>query len=162
LLYDHTGTNSIAKIIIVNDRKVHKTDDDRYLLLKLKNGLSYDEAAVKDTYFNPRQELDRMRFRETAQQFDFARFNVNRIDEDSFRSNTQMLNLKGLTRKEDSLSKAVDSLDRLATLSVGSYYKQNNFTKGYTKIKMPVKVIKGDILKTMGKEQHLNILQGAT
>ena len=161
MIYDHTGTNSIAKIIMAKDGKMYKTSDDRYLVLKLNNGVRYEESSGKNSYFNPRQELYRMRFRETEQKFDFSSFKMNRTDENSFRSNTQMLNLKGLTRKEDSLSKAVDSLNKLAQLSVGSYYKQNNFTKGYTKVKVPVKVIKGNILNTIKKEQQLTVIQGA-
>ncbi len=99
--------------------------------------------------------------KQTDQKFDFSSFKMNRTDEKSFRANTQMLNLKGLNKKQDSLTKVVDSVNRLAKLSVGSYYKQNNFTKGYTKLKIPVKNIKGDILKTLPKDQELHILQGA-
>ncbi|MEJ5964242.1 LptF/LptG family permease [Pedobacter immunditicola] len=161
MIYDHTGTGSIAKIIMAKNGKMYKTSDDRYLMLKLNDGVRYEESAGKNSYYNPRQELYRMRFSQTEQKFDFSSFKMNRTDENSFRSNTQMLNLKGLEKKEDSLVKVVDSVNRLAKLSIGSYYKQNNFTKGYTKVKAPVKTIKGDILKVLPKDQQLTILQGA-
>ncbi len=162
MIYDHTGTNSIAKIIMAKDGKMYKTSDDRYLVLKLNEGVRYEESSGKNSYYNPRQELYRMRFKETEQKFDFSSFKMNRTDENSFRSNTQMLNLKGLEKKGDSMTKVVDSIDRLAKLSVGSYYKQNNITKGYSKIKVPEKVIKGDIIKEIPKDQQLNILQAAS
>jgi lipopolysaccharide export system permease protein len=161
MIYDHTGPNTIAKIIMAKEGKMYKTSDDKYLVLKLNNGVRYEESSGKNSYFNPRQELYRMRFSETEQKFDFSSFKMSRTDENSFRSNTQMLDLKGLTRKDDSLSKSVDSVNRLAKLTIGSYYKQSNYAKGYTKIKVPVKEIKGDILKTLPKDQTLTILQGA-
>jgi lipopolysaccharide export system permease protein len=162
MIYDHTGTGSIAKIIMAKNGKMYKTSDDRYLMLKLNDGVRYEESSGKNSYYNPRQELYRMRFSHTEQKFDFSSFKMNRTDENSFRSNTQMLNLKGLDKKEDSLTKVVDSVDRLAKLSIGSYYKQNNFTKGYTKVKIPPKtMVKGDIIKMFPKDQELSILQGA-
>jgi len=161
MIYDHTGTGSIAKIIMAKNGKMYKTSDDRYLMLKLNDGVRYEESPGKNSYYNPRQELYRMRFSQTEQKFDFSSFKMNRTDENSFRSNTQMLNLKGLVKKEDSLVKVVDSVNRLAKLSIGSYYKQNNYTKGYTQVKAPVKTIKGDILKILPKDQQLTILQGA-
>ena len=161
MIYDHTGSGSIAKIIMAKSGKMYKTDDDRYLMLKLNDGVRYEESPGKNSYYNPRQELYRMRFKHTEQKFDFSSFKMNRTDENSFRSNTQMLNLKGLEKKGDSLTKVVDSVNRLAKLSVGSYYKQSNYTKGYTKIKVPVKTVKGDILKMLPKDQQLHILQGA-
>lgn len=161
MIYDHSGTNGIAKIIMAKDGKMYKTSDDKYLVLKLNNGVRYEESPGKNSNFNPRQELYRMRFRETEQKFDFSSFKMSRTDENSFRSNTQMLNLKGLVKKGDSLSKSIDSINRFAKLNIGSYYKQNNYTKGYTKIKVPVKQIKGDILSIIPKGQQMLVLQSA-
>ncbi|WP_316836231.1 LptF/LptG family permease [Pedobacter nutrimenti] len=161
MIYDHNGTGGIAKIIMAKDGKMYKTSDDKYLVLKLNNGVRYEETAGKNTSFNPRQELYRMRFGETEQKFDFSSFKMSRTDENSFRSNTAMLNLKGLTRKKDSLTKQQDSTDRYARLTLGSYYKQNNYTKGYTKIKIPARNIKGSILDEIPKGLRSTILQNA-
>ncbi|MET3114823.1 lipopolysaccharide export system permease protein [Pedobacter sp. CG_S7] len=162
MIYDHTGANSIAKIIMAKNGKMYKTDNNKYLVLKLNDGVRYEESSGKNSYYNPRQELYRMRFKQTEQKFDFSSFEMSRTDENSFRSNTQMLNLKGLVKKGDSLSNLIDSVNRLAKLSIGSYYKQNNVTKGYTKIKAPVKIIKGSILNVLPKDQELSLLQSAS
>jgi lipopolysaccharide export system permease protein len=146
---------------MAKDGKMYKTGDDKYLVLKLNNGVRYEETAGKNTSFNPRQELYRMRFKETEQKFDFSSFKMSRTDENSFRSNTAMLNLKGLVRKKDSLTKILDSTDRYAKLNIGSYYKQTNYTKGYTKIKAPVEQIKGPILNVIPKKVHASVLQSA-
>jgi len=161
MIYDHSATSGIAKVIMAKDGKMYKTSDDQYLVLKLNNGVRYEEKTSKSAYYNPRQELYRMRFKETEQKFDFSSFKMNRTDESSFRSNTQMLNLKGLVRKEDSLVKVIDSTNNFAKLSIGSYYKQNNYTKGYTKLKVPVKEVKGSVINTFPEAQRLATIQAA-
>jgi lipopolysaccharide export system permease protein len=159
MIYDHTGNNGIAKIIIAKEGKMSKDDD--YLLLKLHDGVRYEESSGKNTSYNPRQELTRMRFKETDQKFDISSFKMNRTDEEGFRGNTQMLDLKGLKKKEDSLSRELDSVNKFAALNVSSYYKQNNYTKGYTKELPKVKPVEEPVLKTVPKDQKLAVVQGA-
>jgi len=159
MIYDHTNTNGMAKIIIAKEGKMYS--NDKFLFLKLKNGVRYEESSGRNTYNNPRQELTRMRFTETDQKFDISSFKMARTDEQDFRNNTQMLNLKGLTKKRDSLVKELDSVNKFASATVNSYYRQNNYSKGYTKIKVPAKEIKGDILKTFPEKQRLTIIQSA-
>ncbi|NRF40633.1 LptF/LptG family permease [Pedobacter foliorum] len=159
MIYDHTNTNGMAKIIIAKEGKMYS--NDKYLFLKLKNGVRYEESSGRNTYNNPRQELTRMRFTETDQKFDISSFKMARTDEQDFRNNTQMLNLKGLTKKRDSLVKELDSVNKFASATVNNYYRQNNYAKGYTKVKVPAKEIKGDILKTFPEKQRLAIVQSA-
>lgn len=159
MIYDHTGNNNIAKIIIAKEGMMSK--DDSHLVLKLHDGVRYEESSGKSASYNPRQELTRMRFKETDQRFDISSFKMNRTDEEGFRGNTQMLNLKGLAKKKDSLSKELDGINKSAALNLSSYYKQNNYTKGYTKVLVKAKDIKVPVLNTIPKEQKLSVIQGA-
>jgi len=159
MIYDHTNTAGIAKIIIAKEGIM--SSNEKFLLLKLKNGVSYEESQGRNTYNNPRQELRRIRFGETDQKFDISSFKMNRTDEQDFRGNTQMLNLKGLVKKRDSLSNELDSIDRFAAVSISTYYKQYNFAKGYMKVKTPVAVIKGDILSLIPSNKRLAVIQNA-
>jgi lipopolysaccharide export system permease protein len=161
MIYDHTGNNGIAKIIIAKDGKMGKTPDEKFLVLKLNDGVRYEESSGKNSSYNPRQEFLRMRFKQTEQKFDFSSFKMNRTDENSFRTNTVMLNLKGLTHKGDSLTKELDSVNRYAIASLVGYYKQNNAAKGYTKLKVAPKKITDPILNTFPKGQQLMVAQGA-
>jgi len=161
MIYDHTANNGIAKIIIAKEGEMKKTPDERYLILNLKNGVRYEETQGRNMSYNPRQEMYRMRFQETSQKFDFSSFKMSRTDENSFRSNTQMLNLKGLKHKGDSLKKDLDSVNRYAKMNLESYYKQNNYTKGYSKQTVAPKVIKGEILNTIKPDQRLSALYSA-
>lgn len=161
MIYDHTGNNGVAKIIIAKNGTMNTTRDKKFLILKLNDGVRYEESSGQGGGYNPRQQLTRMRFGQTEQKFDLSSFAMSKTDENSFRGNTQMLNLKGLTIKQDSLTKELDSVNRFAVMSVGSYYKQNNYTKGYTKIKVPEKVFKGPVLKSLPEAQQVSALQGA-
>lgn len=159
MIYDHTSNNGIAKIIIAKEGKM--ASDEKNLLLKLKNGVRYEESSGQNSSYNPRQQFTRMRFKETDQKFDISSFKMNRTDEQGFRNNTQMLNLKGLVKKEDSLSKELDSVNKFASMTVSSYFKQNNYVKGYTKVKATEKVINKPVLNLLPVNQKLSVIQSA-
>jgi lipopolysaccharide export system permease protein len=159
MIYDHTGNNGVAKIIIAKDGTMNTTKDKQFLVLKLNDGVRYEESSGQNGGYNPRQQLTRMRFGQTEQKFDISSFKMNRTDENSFRSNNQMLNLKGLTHKSDSLTKELDSVNRYAKITIGSYYKQNNYTKGYTKVKIAPVAIPGVLLSTIPAAKRIATLQ---
>ena len=159
MIYDHTGNNGVAKIIIAKNGTMNTTPDKKYLVLKLNDGIRYEESSGQEAAYNPRQQLTRMRFGQTEQKFDISSFKMNRTDENSFRSNNQMLNLKGLTHKGDSLSKQLDSIDRFARVTIGSYFKQNNYTRGYTKLKAAPVSYTGSILNALPAASRLSAIQ---
>jgi lipopolysaccharide export system permease protein len=161
MIYDHTGNNGVPKIIIANHGTMNTTKDQQYLILKLNDGIRYEESSGQGAGYNPRQQLTRMRFGQTEQKLDISSFKMNRTDEKSFGSNNAMLNLKGLTHKGDSLRKQLDSIDRYSRVAVGSYFKQNNYTKGYTKIKVAPVTISGSILKNIPKDKQIAAMQTA-
>lgn len=160
-IYDHTGADGIAKIIKAEKGSMAKTTDGNFLVLKLINGVRYEESTGSgNTFYNPRQALTRMRFKETEVKFDFSSFNgLNRTEEENFKNNAQMLNLKELVVRKDSLSKSLDSLNQGTKLNVSSYYRQNNYLKGYTKVKIKPKVIKGNIINTIPNKERFQALQ---
>ena len=161
MIYDHTGNNGVAKIIIAKNGTMNTTKDRQFLVLKLNDGIRYEESSGQNSGYNPRQQLTRMRFGQTEQKFDISSFKMNRTDENSFRSNDQMLNLKGLTHKGDSLRKELDSVDRFARITIGSYFKQNNYTKGYMSVKVPPVKFKGPVLNNIAADKRATVLQAA-
>ena len=159
MIYDHTGNNGIARIIIAKEGLMSKDDD--HLVLKLHDGVRYEESTGKSASYNPRQELTRMRFKETDQKFDISSFKMNRTDEEGFRGNTQMLDLKGLEKKQDSLTKELDGVSKTAALNLSSFYKQSNYTKGYMQEIKKVKGLEVPVLKIVPKNQQLSVIQSA-
>jgi len=161
MIYDHTSNNGVPKIIIAKNGRMTTTNDKQFLVLKLNDGIRYEESSGRNAGYNPRQQLTRMRFGQTEQKFDISSFKMSRTDENSFRSNNAMLNLKGLTHKGDSLKKELDSIDRFARATISSYYKQNTANKGYSKLKVPAVKLKGSILSTLPKDKKMTALQSA-
>jgi lipopolysaccharide export system permease protein len=161
MIYDHTSNNGVPKIIIAKNGRMTTTDDKQFLVLKLNDGIRYEESSGRNAGYNPRQQLTRMRFGQTEQKFDISSFKMSRTDENSFRSNNAMLNLKGLTHKGDSLKKELDSIDRFARATISSYYKQNNSTKGYSKIKVAPVKLKGNLFSNIPMDKRMPALQSA-
>jgi len=162
-IYDHTGGNGISKTIMAKKGRMAKTSDGKYLVLKLIDGVRYEESSgSNNVVYNPRQAFTRMRFKETEVKFDFSSFSgLSRTQEENFKNNAPMLNLKELKVREDSIKKSLDSLNKATKVNVGSYYKQNNYLKGYTKLKTPVKQFKGSILNVIPKDNRVQTLQSA-
>ncbi len=163
MIYDHTGGNGIAKIIIAEKGRMAKTSDGQYLILELINGVRYEEANGNNSAsYNPRQTLTRMRFKKTEVKFDFSSFKgLDRTQEASFKNNAQMLNLKELKHRSDSLVKSVDSMNIVTKINIGAYFKQNNYLKNYTTQKGKPKVIKGSILNIIPKNNRIMAMQNA-
>ncbi len=163
MIYDHTGANGIAKIIMAQTAQMSKTDDGKYLILKLQKGVRYEESNGNNSAsFNPRQTLMRMRFKETEVKFDFSSFkDITRTEENSFKNNAPMLNRKELRVREDSLKKNLDSLNKATKVNVSAYYKQNNYMIGWSKYEKPPKVIKGNIINVIPKDKRGLVLLDA-
>jgi lipopolysaccharide export system permease protein len=102
VIYDQNNNVGNTNVLMAKEGEIYKTDDGKYLILKLRDGVRYEEKQGKSGY-NPRQELTRLRFKETEQKFDLSSFQFKREDENLFKNNYQMLNLKQLVASKDSV-----------------------------------------------------------
>lgn len=161
MIYDHKGTNGIPKIVKAREGTMEKTSDGQFLVLKLKDGVQYEEQASNSGVYNQRQVLIRSRFKETEPRFDLSSFQGNKTDENAFSNSTPMLNLKGIVRKRDSLTKQLDTFGRQVNTYFESNFRQFNAYKGYTKVKVPVKKIDDNILKSIPNGSRKNSIQNA-
>jgi lipopolysaccharide export system permease protein len=164
MIYDHTGGSGISKIIMAEKGRMTKTTDGKYLILQLDNGVRYEESngGNSSNSFNARQAFTRMRFKKTEVKFDFSSFKgMSRTEEEGFKNNAPMLNLKELAKREDSLSKSLDTLNKSTKVFASSYYKQNNYVKGYSKVQVDAKVINGPILSIIPISKQVQVLQSA-
>jgi lipopolysaccharide export system permease protein len=162
MIYDHRGSNGIPKIIVAKEGEMAKTPDEKFLIITLKDGVQYEEQAGKSTTYNPRQVLNRTRFRKTQVRLDLSTFGISKTDPNIYKTSTVALNLKGLTQKRDSLIKKMDTVNLMTTLNVGSNFKQNDIAKGYSKLKVVPKVINQDILKSIPNGNRNNSIVGAS
>ena len=87
---------------------MYRSKDDLFLILRLQNGVRYEEQPSENNYFQ-RQKLIRFRFREREQKFDLSVFKITRTDENEFRNASMMMNLKQINHFVDSANRNVDS-----------------------------------------------------
>jgi len=162
MIYDHKGTNGIPKVIMAKEGEMNKTSDGKFLVLKLKDGVQYEEQANNNGTYNPRQILYRSRFKETEPKFDLSSFEMNRTDPNAFGNSTPMLNLRGITRKKDSLTKQLDTFNMGAERVIANNFKQFNVTKGYSKIKIGPKNIGDLTLKAIPNGSRKQAVENAS
>jgi len=106
---------------------MYRTADNRFLVLKLKDGIRYEEATG-DRNMEERQRFTRFRFNETEQKFDLSFRKMVRTNVDLF-STAQMMDLKQLKLMSNSTRRHADSglLTNYAVIS--PYIKYFNIPK---------------------------------
>lgn len=145
LIYDHTENRGNTKLIIAESGKMVMSEDERYLLLNLFKGSSYEEKENRPGRFS--KPLMRTEFEEELVRFDLSSFRMTRTNEQLFKDNYQMLNLVQLTSASDSLKKKIDEKksDFFKTLTRSLYLefeknknpflpdnKEDNFINNFT------------------------------
>jgi lipopolysaccharide export system permease protein len=101
---------------------MYRTKDDKFLVLRLKDGVRYEETPSDNNYFQ-RQKLTRFRFKETEQKFSLDGIGIQRTNQNEFRSASMMMNLKQLDHYVDSASRYVDSTINTNYTLIRPYFK---------------------------------------
>lgn len=105
MVYDHSDNKDNVKVTIADSGYMRMTADELNLILTLYNGYTFEEVEEsrkkrqKDkTYPHTRQSFEKQEVI-----FKLTGLDFNRTDEELFKNNFQMLNLKQLEYAEDSL-----------------------------------------------------------
>jgi lipopolysaccharide export system permease protein len=103
-----------------------RTMGDKYLVLKLKDGVNYEESKSDGANYFLRQRFTRFRFKEMEQKFPLDGFKISRTDENEFKQASQMMNLRQLKFFVDSSQKAVKAAVLLNYKLITPYIKYFN------------------------------------
>lgn len=103
MIYDHSEKMGNTNLTIADSGYMEVTEDEKYLVFTLYNGVNYDEKL-------DRKSLETRPFRQTSftesqRRFDLSTFALTRTNEDLFKKNYQMLNLQQLEEAVDSIHK---------------------------------------------------------
>lgn len=108
IIYHKDPMGSDNYMMFAKQGKMYKSNDNKYLVMELKDGIRYSEAAAKGGY-NERQTLTRFRFSETKTKFDLSGMGFTRRDESQFKGAFQMMNLRQLGDTMKLIDKNLDS-----------------------------------------------------
>lgn len=108
-IYDHTRRDGNTTVIMADSGNMKLTVDDRYLIVSLYNGKSYNELEEDKKGRRNRTYPHRMDiFKERRIIMELTDFGLQRTDQDLFKKHYQMMNLKQLRFSIDSLKKMIE------------------------------------------------------
>ena len=106
MIYDHTSGRGNTKLIMAEKGRMAMSDDERFLLLTLYKGSSYEEQETRPGKSS--RPLMRTEFDEELIRFDLSSFKLTRTNEQLFKDNFQMLNLRQLANAADSIENRIE------------------------------------------------------
>ena len=122
MIYSKNEAENNINVLIAKEGSMYRTFDNQFLVLKLKDGIRYDEQPAEKS-FEQRQRFIRFRFKETEQKFDLSFMKLKRTDQNLFRSAVQMMDLKQLKHYGDSTKRQTDSSLRMNYRLISPYIK---------------------------------------
>ena len=161
LIYERNTSSGNMNVLMAKEGQMFISDDNQLLVLKLKDGKRYEETPGTSGSYNPRQRLMRTEFKETEQKFDLSGFQLKRTDEELFKSNYAMLNLRQLKFYKDSFQMKTDS--NLRSTYTDLTLLSRSYRTDSLSAKTPVKILKKyrDVLELIPPEGQLPALQSA-
>jgi lipopolysaccharide export system permease protein len=96
MIYEKNKTQTGNNVIFAKEGLMTRSPDNAFLLLKLKDGVRYEEASGENGAYNPRQKFTRFYFKETEQKLSLEGFNIHRTPENLFKGSYKMLSSRQL------------------------------------------------------------------
>lgn len=121
MIYDHSLGQGNKKVILAESGKMESTPDQKFLVLTLFNGSSYEEQnKAKNNYDT--HPMMRNSFKEYIIRFDLSQFKLNRTNEDLFKGGQQMMNIRELTQSVDSLDHQYTNRENEIVRNLAPYF----------------------------------------
>jgi len=161
MIYDHRSKKGNVNITVADSGRMELTPDGINLVFTLYNGYNYldktDQRNYKKT--NPYQ---RTKFREEVRKFNLVDFELERTNEDLFKSNYSMLNLSQLRKAEDSLIQQVNAKkNELPSAGIKNFYFYNSIDSSKYVDFEPGKPYTTDLLEELRDYEKIEIIEEA-
>ncbi len=163
MIYDHTDKMGNTSLTMADSGLMEITPDKRYMVLTLFNGQNYYEDMDRKTMAS--RPFRHTTFRESRHRFDLSAFSMVRTDEDLFRKNYQMLNIRQLEEVTDSLNgqlngKVADFVKNFTTNYSHFHYKYDTLAVTDTAADSAYQW-KGAFLDQFPRDQKIRIIENA-
>ncbi len=114
-IYDHTANKGNIIVTSAESGSMQLAPDEKSIIFTLYNGYRYTDITDVARYRDSRP-FEATKFDKQVLNFDLSQFQMNRTNEDLFKTHYSMLNIKQLNQSIDSLSeKRVKSQERFRT-----------------------------------------------
>jgi lipopolysaccharide export system permease protein len=160
MIYERNTASNINNVLFAKEGYMYRTPDDEQLVLKLKDGIRWQEQASDQNPSDYRQQLIRFRFKETEQRFSLEGFHLKRTKESDWKSTIQMMNLKQLDYNQKMTIKRADSTVMSNFSMISAYFKYFTIPHKITKHIPQIKA-KADVLASADKITQRSIVAGA-
>jgi lipopolysaccharide export system permease protein len=104
MIYDHRGRQGNTSVTVAEWGKMELSPDKRFLIFRLFSGTNYEERTDMQNSQQTRP-FQRTWFKEQFQTFDLSNLQLTRTDENLFKKNFDMQNMRQLRKSIDSLRK---------------------------------------------------------
>jgi len=121
MIFDHTERFGNNNFTLAESGVMELTPDKRYLIFKLLKGSNYYEDMKKEKS-RTRHPFTRTKFDEETRRFDLSGFSMQRTNEEFFKNNFQMLNLKQLNTFIDSADNMISRTKKESCMNFRNSY----------------------------------------
>jgi lipopolysaccharide export system permease protein len=161
MIYDHTQRRGNTNLTIAEQGTMEMTADKRYLIFTLSNGINYSERTdQKRTKTN--HPLQRTIFKEEFRRFDLSAFTMTRTNEEFFKDNYQMMNIRQLKQTHDSLKLLLDTLKiKYVSTMNGNLYYYNAYCRDDISFNDTSKALTGDFIDNFSSQEKVVLVDKA-
>jgi lipopolysaccharide export system permease protein len=121
LIYTNNDNHGNSDVILAKRGKMYLTDDERYLVLELTDGIQYQEMTQSRDY-NKSYPNNIMQFAAYKMAIDMSDLQFKRTKKELFKEDYRMLNINELKQRIDSLRKEIEGKNRFLRSYLTPYF----------------------------------------
>ena len=121
LIYTNNDNRGNSDVILAKRGKMYLTDDERYLVLELTDGIQYQEMTQNQDY-NKSYPNNIMQFATYKMAIDMSDLQFKRTKKELFKEDYRMLNINELKQRIDSLRKEIEGKNRFLKSYLTPYF----------------------------------------
>lgn len=123
LIYDHSeASKGRLTQIIAEEGEMYSTDDGAFFMMRLQNGHQYIESEPSTSNGGRSYPFIRTNFKSWTKIFDLSEFDLNRTNEELFKSNRSMMTSSQLKVASDSLGIKIRSREVGLSNQLSNYF----------------------------------------
>ncbi len=149
-IYDHSDGKGNTSVVLADSGTMVVTENDKYFVVTLFDGKSYNELFDPKTPRKKRSYPHRFdRFKQEQIVIELTGFGLQRTDQSLFKSHYSMLNLSQLELMQDSLGTEISEKENfmLKSLKNSNYFKSNDVRRSRNPQKQPRNKTNAEIIR---------------